>query len=140
YHATRVYGNAFLSGPGDGVSLVHYGGDNGKADTYRKGTLYFDHNTVVVQCDRAGKGGRFRTALLRLESDGEAAEADNNVLYRAAATAGGEPTEFSLLWQAGTVRFGPNWVSPGWIPTRSGVVGTAKLTGTEQFLRTDSND
>ncbi|MBK6515418.1 MAG: hypothetical protein IPG04_15180 [Polyangiaceae bacterium] len=29
--------------------MVHYGGDSGMLDTYRKGTLHFFNNTVVVE-------------------------------------------------------------------------------------------
>ncbi|MBK6519857.1 MAG: hypothetical protein IPG04_38430 [Polyangiaceae bacterium] len=37
--------------------MVHYGGDSGMLDTYRKGTLHFFNNTVVVENSHPGVGG-----------------------------------------------------------------------------------
>jgi hypothetical protein len=48
YRETFVYGNVLIERDGDGNSQVaHYGGDNGGSASYRKGTLYFHHNTLV---------------------------------------------------------------------------------------------
>jgi len=47
--ATFVYGNVLIESDGQGQqpASVHYGGDSGTIDDYRKGTLHFFHNTVV---------------------------------------------------------------------------------------------
>jgi hypothetical protein len=140
FHTTYVYGNVMLNGPKDGVSVVHYGGDNGKTSTYRKGTLFFHHNTVVIRADRGGPGARYRTILFRSDTDDEAVEFHNNIVFRDAATRGGVPTELSLLATAGRLDCGANWVSAGWIPGRSGVKSTGVIGGAENFLRVTGND
>src|SRR5207244_3168930 len=48
FQRTYVYGNVLINGPTDGNNLVHYGGDNGTVNEYRKGALYFYHNTVFI--------------------------------------------------------------------------------------------
>ena len=45
FHQTWVYGNV-LWRPGLNGSAVHYGGDSEEYEDYRKGTLYFYHNTL----------------------------------------------------------------------------------------------
>jgi len=48
YRQTYVYGNLLTNTGGrDETSFVHYGGDGNVAD-FRKGTLYFYHNTVIL--------------------------------------------------------------------------------------------
>ncbi len=48
YGQTFVYGNILVEPDGAGNSQsVHYGGDSGTLTDYRKGTLYFFHNTVI---------------------------------------------------------------------------------------------
>ena len=62
---TYVYGNVLIEPDGAGNSqIVHYGGDSGRRPNYRKGTLYFYHNTVVST--RAGN-----TTLFRLSTNDE---------------------------------------------------------------------
>jgi hypothetical protein len=50
YHTAMVYGNVLFAPPGDASSVVLYGGDNGLTPFYRKGTLYFYHNTACPPC------------------------------------------------------------------------------------------
>jgi hypothetical protein len=104
---TYVYGNVLINRPDDGPKLVHYGGDNGNTEIYRKGTLYFFHNTVVVRGDELTRWG---TALLRLETEDESAEVSNNVVYREGST------HLFLLHGEGRLRLGRNWVSEGFEP------------------------
>ncbi len=49
FHETWIYGNLMIRGKQPGGALVHYGGDSGLTDTYRKGQLHFHHNTVVIK-------------------------------------------------------------------------------------------
>jgi len=139
YHTTYVYGNVLLNEPGDGTFLVHYGGDNGNVPTYRKGVLHFYHNTVVVRCNQGGAGSRWRTILFRLETNDETVEARNNIFYRAAATAGATATEWTLMNTAGRAQFRVNWVSPGWLTSRSGLPFTGSVAGTKQLVTTPDN-
>ncbi|WP_419641612.1 hypothetical protein, partial [Thiolapillus sp.] len=63
-----MYGNVLIEPDGAGNSqMVHYGGDSGDSgdsgneSIYRKGTLYFYHNTVVSTRDG-------NTTLVRLST------------------------------------------------------------------------
>ena len=137
---TFVYGNVLISGPGPQTYVVHYGGDNGRTSTYRKGVLHFYHNTVSVIANQTGPGGRWRTVLLRLETDDETADARNNILHVRPATAGVAPTEVSLLNIAGLAVLGMNWITPGWLPTRTGVRPTGRIEERGRLLGDDRND
>lgn len=73
YHETFVYGNVLVEPDGAGNSqILHYGGDGDDESMFRKGTLYFFHNTVVST--RSGN-----TTLFRLSSEDESVDARNNV-------------------------------------------------------------
>ena len=113
YDTTFVYGNVLIEGDGQGNSqIVHYGGDGGDQNLYRKGTLFFFHNTVVST--RVGN-----TTLLRLSSNGEAADVRNNVLY--VSDAG---TRLAMLDGAGDLTLRNNWTKSGWKDSHSGLTGT----------------
>lgn len=101
---TYVYGNILINRPDDGVKVVHYGGDNGNEQIYRKGTLHFFNNTVIVRGDQLVRWG---TSLFRLETDDESADVRNNVFYREGST------HLFLLMAEGRLRLGPNWISAG---------------------------
>jgi hypothetical protein len=109
YRTTFVYGNVLLE-PGDvgNSQIVHYGGDGGDPDTYRKGTLYLHHNTVVSR--RSGN-----TTLLRLSSSGESADVRCNVVF---VTAAG--SRLALLDQSGSLLATRNWLKSGWVASHSG--------------------
>ncbi len=77
YHETFVYGNVLHEPSNMGNNqIIHYGGDSDDSapTSYRKGTLYFFHNTVISQ--RSGN-----TTLVRLSTAGESMDARNNLLY-----------------------------------------------------------
>jgi hypothetical protein len=137
FSTTFVYGNVLLCGQQDATNLVHYGGDNGNTTIYRKGMLYFYHNTVVIEADRRR---HWRTIVLQLETNDEKADVRNNILFRRAATPGETPTELSLMNQFGVATFGVNWVSPGWLTSYSGRPLKGKLSGTGRFLGDRNND
>jgi len=113
YRETYVYGNVLKERAGDGNrQIVHYGGDSGTVQDYRKGTLYFFHNTVVsLRTDR--------TTLFRLSTNEEKVEARNNIFHVEAAG-----NTVSMVDQAGQVEMRRNWVKPGWVGSFSGVTGT----------------
>jgi hypothetical protein len=109
YRETFVYGNVLIEPDGAGNSqIVHYGGDSGNEALYRKGTLYFFHNTVVS--NRLGN-----TTLLRLSSDGESADVRNNVLY-----VGASGDRLAMLDETGSALLSHNWSKPGWVESHSG--------------------
>ncbi|MFT3665105.1 hypothetical protein [Piscinibacter sp.] len=72
YRETFVYGNVIVKDGRKG-STIHYGGDHaGSEDNYRKGTLYFFHNTVRLTGDGYG-------VLFQLSTTQETAQVWNNV-------------------------------------------------------------
>jgi hypothetical protein len=116
FHETFVYGNIIqlktLSG-----SMVHYGGDSGVFEDYRKGTLYFFHNTMVV--DTSAQTDFQTQPLLELSTNEETLWSRNNVYY---ATV--EPTDLRPLCVLGprdTITSGiadmaGDWASAGVTP------------------------
>ena len=104
YRATHVYGNVLIEPAGAGNrQIVHYGGDSGNTDGYRKGTLYFHNNTVVSRRTD-------RTTLFRLSTNDERADARNNIVDTAAAAG----STLSLVDFSGVLDWSHNWTKPGW--------------------------
>ena len=101
-HRTYVYGNVVILGARASSRPIHYGGDNGAEETYRKGTLYFYDNTFMITTTEKQS---YYTALLTLETDGETAEVRNNIVYNAGTT------HLSWLFEHGTAKLGVNWAS-----------------------------
>jgi len=113
YRTTFVYGNVLIEPEGAGNSqIVHYGGDSGDTDIYRKGVLHFFNNTVVST--RSGN-----TTLFRLSTNDETADARNNVVY---VTAPGN--RLAMLDGAGTLELRANWFKTGFVSSHSGLTGT----------------
>ncbi len=106
---TYVYGNILINRPEDGPKVVHYGGDNGNEQIYRKGILHFFNNTIIVSGDRLT---RWNTSLFRLESNGETADVRNNIFFREGST------QLFLLMGDGRLRLGSNWISAGFSPRK----------------------
>ncbi|MBN1983184.1 MAG: hypothetical protein JW795_16740 [Chitinivibrionales bacterium] len=108
YRKTFVYGNVLIENDNDGNSqIVHYGGDGDDETKYRKGTLYFYHNTILS----------FRsttTTLLRLSTDDEQADVRNNILYGTAAG-----SYFALSNSLGRIVLCGNWIKSGWVKSHS---------------------
>jgi hypothetical protein len=119
YRATHVYGNYFIEPAGEGNrQIVHYGGDSGATDWYRKGTLYFYHNTLVsTRTDR--------TTLFRLSTNDEHCDARNNILY---VTAAGNT--LGMLDSDGVLDLSHNWVKPGWVEAFEPLGGAVNDDGT----------
>ena len=119
YRQTYVYGNVLIEPDGAGNSqITHYGGDNGDAPTYRKGTLYFYNNTVVST--RTGT-----TTLFRLSTNDENCDARNNIFY---VTAAG--SNLALLDSSGVLSISHNWFKPNWRNTHGTLTGTINNDGT----------
>lgn len=134
YRETFVYGNLLIEPDGAGNSqIVHYGGDSGDDSIYRKGTLYFHHNTVVST--RSGN-----TTLFRLSTNDESVDARNNVVH---VTAGG--FRLAMVDGAGSLALRDNWMTGGFVDTHGTLTGSVVdlggLTGTEPgFVSTASSD
>ena len=109
YRSTWVYGNVINLRGEDSASTVHYGGDSGVFETYRKGTLYFFGNTVVYRVDRAE---RFHSTILDVETNDETVRIWNNVFHVESETPGADPTFLFMARGQGVYRFGVNLVSP----------------------------
>jgi hypothetical protein len=125
FRKTYVYGNILLNGPFDGGNLVHYGGDSGNTDIYRKGTLYFFNNTVIV---RGEERTRWNTALLRLETRDEQADVRNNIVFREGST------HLFLTDGPGGLRLGRNWVSQGFGKRQHPNPDDAPIDGLERIV------
>ena len=104
YRETFIYGNILIEPEGDGLpEMVTYGGDMGRPERYRKGTLYFYNNTVISH----------RTDewfLIKLKTADEKADVRNNIIYAA-----GGPGELCAMsgWH-GTMTMSHNWLKPGY--------------------------
>lgn len=119
YDTTVVSGNVLVEFENSGNNqIVHYGGDSGEYQLYRKGTLFFTNNTVVST--RVGK-----VALLRLSTNSERAVVANNILYTTAP--GGM---FSILDETGIVEMRNNWLKPGYRESHGKVTGRIGERGT----------
>lgn len=130
YRSTYVYGNVIINEPSN-ASVVHYGGDSSITEIYRKGTLYFYHNTVIFRSDQRI---RWRVALLRLDTNDEHAEVRNNIFYNSPASSGAPLSEFSFMSVNGQATLGVNWVSEGWLSSRSGLPFEGTLSGEENLV------
>jgi hypothetical protein len=125
YRVTTVCGNVLIEREGDGNNqMVHYGGDMGNPETYRKGVLRFYQNTVVSTRVKP-------TALFRVSSADETVECWNNVVH---VTSG--KGALSLMVTTGTLRLGKNWLTSGWVRTHEDFTGKVEelapvLTGDE---------
>jgi parallel beta-helix repeat protein len=148
YRETYVYGNVLNDGANPTGSMVHYGGDDlGNQQDFRKGTLYFYNNTVIVQHNQFGPNGVYQTVVFQLATNDESADIRDNVFYDSAAPgapAGTTPTLLAFAANGdngGQYHMGVNWVSPGWVawyndqPTAGG-----SFTGTENFISNPANN
>lgn len=121
YRQTFVYGNVLVERDGDGNSqIVHYGGDSGDAEWYRKGTLYFYHNTVVSY-------RRGNTTLFRASTNEERIDCRNNIFYTSASG-----RHLALLDESGGAELHSNWFSRGWVSSHGVLRGT--ISGADSAL------
>lgn len=138
YRRTFVYGNTIVSdGVGGPTNMIHYGGDSGLENTYRKGRLHFNHNTIVIRADQSV---RYRTVLFDVSTNEETVDARNNLVFARAQTNGAIPTELSWMRTAGVLQLGVNGVSPGILDFRTGVPSTGSVSGQANVLSNAGND
>ena len=114
YRSTFVYGNQ-ITKDGRKGSVIHYGGDHaGSEAQYRKGTLYFFHNTVRVT-------GNDYAVLFQLSTEDETAEVWNNVFLfdpaiRYPRMRAGQDNAPGIP-SGGIVKLGRNWIDARWSDT-----------------------
>jgi hypothetical protein len=124
YHETYVYGNVLIAGPGAASQVVHYGGDTvGYEQNFRKGTLFFNYNTVVTNHTVEEV---WETTAVNLETNDEGASMVGNVFWNQGTST------LRILRYAGHADMGANWVSAGWKTAADEFTGT--LTGTSNFV------
>ncbi|NUP07496.1 MAG: right-handed parallel beta-helix repeat-containing protein [Polyangiaceae bacterium] len=117
FHESHVYGNILVRNGTDKGSMVHYGGDSGEFQNYRKGTLFFYQNTLVVKNEGAHEYDA--PEVFEISTNEESLEAVNNIFYSSSAPS--ELTPICMLGEregltAGIATFSNNWVSTGWSP------------------------
>jgi hypothetical protein len=116
YRATFVYGNQIFNDD-RARAIVHYGGDhfgskpkaNWGEPIFRKGTLYFFHNTVI------GRGKRAR--IFRISTTEEMVDARNNIFLfeTPPQVREAENPEVAAPWTSdGPIRLGRNWINSRW--------------------------
>ncbi len=138
YHTTIVEGNTLVAPPGDGASLIWFGGDQGLTPWYRKGVLYAFNNTLVA---RSNQSQAWKIMAIEAASGGEAIDARNNIMAAIPATPGGTPPDFGLVGRDNRVSFGRNWVTPGWHLTTFGdYTFTGRATGTANLFGGPANN
>lgn len=138
YRKTYVYGN-IIAKDGSTGSSIHYGGDHFGSTPgsswgepiFRKGTLYFWHNTLYLS-------GSNTAAIFQISTTEESAEIWNNVfafaptvLYPSLRV---QQRDVGASWtEGGTVNLGVNWISSNWAdadpwhPVGGLVTGTGNL-------------
>ena len=140
FRESWVYGNILVRGGSASGSMVHYGGDSGMLETYRKGTLHFFNNTVVVL--NASHKDWQSTAVFELSTNDEKLEMRNNVVATQVPSLPKRPTV--LLGGrdevvAGIADLSGNWIS-GSVQPFEGFPGralkrAAELRGLDTSLR-----
>lgn len=115
FHSTYVYGNVIIRGATPSGSLILYGGDSGVLADYRKGTLFFYDNTVIIK--NAGYPEYTRTPVFELSTNDEHLDSRNNIYFSTAA-----PDDLHVVGllgardqvSSGVATFAGDWVKKGW--------------------------
>lgn len=137
YRSTFVYGNVLVNGPNGPTNMVHYGGDSGVEERYRKGILHFFHNTVVITSDQ---DQRWRVILLDVSTEDETVDARNNIVFIQSSTPGARASDLAWMRSAGVLELGVNWATPGITEFRDGVETTGSVSGMQNLLGNAEND
>jgi hypothetical protein len=120
--------------------MVHYGGDSGLYETYRKGTLHFFQNTVIVE--NAGYKDYEGAMVFELSTNDENLDSRNNVYFSAPPRPN---TKIALLGArdqivSGKATFSGDWIRAGIAKFDHGanVKIVATETGLDAAVRGDS--
>ncbi len=121
FHETLVYGNVFVQKEPRAGSMFHYGGDSGLLDTYRKGTLKFYNNTIVIR--NKNYTAYQQPVLFELSTNEEHLDAKNNIFFSEVAPSpdGKNIYMFGIRdgVTAGIANFSKNWISNGWVTNQA---------------------
>lgn len=119
FHDTYVYGNVLLNRNGAARHMIHYGGDTGIEDIYRKGTLHFYNNTVYAVADN---DEIWEMAMFELSTGDENVELRNNVFHIDGTS------ELDIMAEFGNAQLHPsNWLTNGWEPGQDGFSGDVEM-------------
>ena len=140
FHESWVYGNVLIRGREPNGSMVHYGGDSGIFETYRKGTLHFFNNTVVVKNARYPEWQS--TQVFEISTNDEKLDMRNNAVVTEVRPTDTKPVVLLGARDgviAGDATLANNWLSEG-VAALDGFPGKpydrkAKVTGFEASLR-----
>jgi hypothetical protein len=139
FHTTYVYGNVIIRGTAPSGSLIHYGGDSGMLADYRKGTLFFYNNTVVIKNDRYPE--YTSTGIFEISTNEEHLESRNNIYFSNVAPDAKHPIGMLAdrdKVSSGLAAFAGDWVKTGWtahdLLPGSKVDLKAKITGLEKVV------
>ncbi len=120
YDETHVYGNVLIEPEGAGNrQMIHYGGDTGGNNGWRKGTLWLYGNTFISRRTD-------RTTLMRLSSNDESCDARDNIVWLQDAAG----STLSLLDVDGVLTWSHNWIEPGYVDSFGNFRGTLIDDGT----------
>jgi hypothetical protein len=137
YRTTHVYGNQIIK-TGDTGSVIHYGGDHfGSAPgagwgepLFRRGTLYFWNNTLLLKGTQAW--------VFQISTTLEQVEAWNNVIHFAPSVAQRSlrmDQEVATPWVGGGVlKLGVNWISTSWQDSDIWHHVGGSVSGTHQLI------
>ena len=111
FRESWIYGNVIVRGPLASGTMIHYGGDSGLVEHYRKGTLHFFHNTVVIEnaTHKEWEG----TEIFELSTNEEKLVSRNNVYMTSVAPSRNRPV--SLLGRRDNVVSGVGSFEGDWI-------------------------
>lgn len=116
YRTTIVQGNTLVAPPGNGASLIWFGGDQGLSPWYRKGVLYVHSNTFIARSDQSQN---YKSMAIQASTGAEALDVRDNILAAIPDTPGAAHAAWGLVGADNNVAFGRNWVTPGWHMTTS---------------------
>jgi hypothetical protein len=136
FHDTWVYGNTIISAANNenrvyASRLIHYGGDTGVTEIYRKGTLHFFHNTVFldIYSTHDSLPLSWRTRLFIMDTNDESVEASNNIFYSHGDTNVSWLSGFGHLTLSGT-----NWVSTNTAVNADNIAFSGSYTNNSKII------
>jgi hypothetical protein len=115
FHQSFVYGNVMTRTGTQKGSMIHYGGDSGIYEHYRKGSLFFYENTLVVKNEGAAEYDA--PAVFEVSTNDEAIHVSNNIFWSSTAPGPLAPIVFMGKRDgntSGVATFEGNWVQNGW--------------------------
>ena len=115
FHESYVYGNVMIRTGTQKGSMIHYGGDSGIYEHYRKGTLFLYENTVVVKNE--GASDYDAPAVFEVSTNDEAIHVSNNIFWSTTSPSALAPIVFMGKRDgntSGVATFEGNWVQNGW--------------------------